>query len=95
MPCYTVTTVTLRLKSDSVQMDLLADAVRQNGHRILRQDANSLEWDTGSYSRNTETIVERSMDAANAIRQSYAASLVEKNLRRFGWQIKKKEQQRG
>jgi len=95
MPCDTIRTVSLKLKADSVDSELLKGTVEKLGHRNVRVTESGVSWDTGYYDRESEEIVERNNVSANAIRQSYAQRLVEKNLNRFGWQVQQRSTKQG
>jgi len=92
MPCDTITTVRLELKSKNVRMDLLRAAVEARGCRIISMDDQQITWDSGSYNRKTEELTERFTSSAEAIKNSYAAILVKNTLTRSGWQVEEAKQ---
>jgi hypothetical protein len=87
MPCYTVTTVQLKLKPEIVRMEWLEEVIRKLGYAVNRRDS-LITWSTGYYDRQNGVLSERTEQAASRIRQSYAAELTRRTLGRAGWQVK-------
>lgn len=88
MPCDTITRVQLKLKPEIVRADWLKAVVENFGHSRVTISETRITWDTGYYDRKTGTLVERTLEQANRIRQSYAAELTRRTLGRAGWQVR-------
>lgn len=91
MPCDTVNIVSLVLKPEIVRIEWLKETVERFGNQVMVEN-DKLTWRTGSYDRKTGILIERTVAAANKIRQSYAAELTRRTLGRAGWNVRTVEQ---
>lgn len=87
MPCETVTIVSLVLKPEIVRIEWLKNVIERFGNEVAAEN-DRLTWRTGSYDRKTGKLTERTVAAANKIRQNYAAELTKRTLGRAGWKVK-------
>ena len=91
MPCYSITTVSLKLMN--ANLDVLKKALEALGHRNVYQSGTTLYWGrNSSYNQKTGQLTVESEQEGKAIKQGYSGQLVRKNASKFGWQVKQVSQ---
>jgi len=88
MPCYTITTVKLVLTN--ANLDLLKKALEGIGYTAVKY-GDKLFWKNGSYdkTKGTLSLVKGTEEQGNVIRRAYSTEVLKKNAAKFGWQLKK------
>jgi len=95
MPCYSISTASIKLKAENV--DLLRSALGNDtveGLSVRHESPESILGNYDGYSyeinRSGEVITESSVatKVANAINRAYSREVIRKTSRKFGWTLK-------
>jgi len=95
MPCYTIQQSHVEFLAKSTDLTLLAEALRKLGFEVSelddrlalrKQDSNGY-YRAGSYDRASGQLELESTWDVNEIKRAYSERVVERQARKFGWQL--------
>ena len=96
MPCDTIQKVTLELKK--ANKVTLQQSLESQGYNVsvtrtgLVFSHKNDYYNRGSWDEKTGQLIARSEQDGNLIKQNYSATIVKNQAKKFGWQVKVKEE---